>query len=225
MVRRVGRRPGDHPPPRRRARRLRARRPADLHEARGAQAARALHRGYRAREPLHPLRHPHARPAPCGATVRAVDDYRRPRLRARTPAGGWHRGLHGDGGRLRGTGSGDPVIALNVVPRFQLSLGLRTGGSIIGAREAALLQGIERTKSIKEGAKLAGVSYRTAWATVRTMQRALGRPVVQSRTGGPGGGASVLTEDARELLRFYQDLHRQLDERLDQAFSQATAKP
>jgi len=117
------------------------------------------------------------------------------------------------------------VIALNVVPRFQLSLGLRAGGSIIGAREAALLQGIERTKSIKEGAKLAGVSYRTAWATVRTMQQALGRPVVQSRTGGPGGGASVLTEDARELLRFYQDLHRQLDERLDQAFSQATAKP
>src|SRR2546426_8447965 len=157
--------------------------------------------------------YPHARPAPCGATVRAVDDYRRPRLRARTPAGGRHRGLHGDGGRLRGTGSGDPVIALNVVPRFQLSLGLRTGGSIIGAREAALLQGIERTKSIKEGAKLAGVGYRTAWGAGRTMQRALGRPVVQSRTGGPGGGASVLTEDARELLRFYQDLHRQLDER------------
>ena len=117
------------------------------------------------------------------------------------------------------------MTAFDVVPRFQLSLELRAGGSIIGDREAALLQGIERTKSIKEGAKVAGVSYRTAWATVRTMQRALGRPVVQSRTGGPGGGASVLTEDARELLRFYQDLHRQLEERLDQAFSQATAKP
>ena len=78
------------------------------------------------------------------------------------------------------------MIGPNVVPRFQLSLELRAGGSIIGAREAALLQGIERTKSIKEGAKLAGVSYRTAWATVRTMQRALGRPVVQSRTGEIG---------------------------------------
>jgi molybdate transport system regulatory protein len=114
------------------------------------------------------------------------------------------------------------MIDLDIVARLQLWLDQRGGGSIIGDRDAALLQGIERTGSIKEGAKLAGVSYRTAWATVRTMERALGRPIVQSRTGGPGGGASVLTEDARELLRLYQDLRRQLDERLEQAFGLAS---
>ena len=42
--------------------------------------------------------------------------------------------------------------------------------------------------------------------------------MVVSRAGGPGGGATTLTEECRQLLAFYRDLRRTLDEDLMRAW-------
>ena len=101
----------------------------------------------------------------------------------------------------------------DLVPRAQLTL-MRRGVVVIGEREARLLEAVERVRSIKDAAGDAGISYRTAWSAIQQMEQALGRPVVVSRAGGPGGGATTLTDECRQLLMAYRDLRRRLEEDL-----------
>jgi len=99
----------------------------------------------------------------------------------------------------------------DVVPRANVTL-MRRGTAVLGEREARLLEAVERERSIKDAATTAGISYRTAWSAIQQMEQALGRPVVVSRAGGPGGGATTLTDECRELLTLYQSLRRELDD-------------
>jgi molybdate transport system regulatory protein len=103
-------------------------------------------------------------------------------------------------------------------PRAQVML-TKNGSSVIGEREARLLDAVDRVRSIKDAAAEAGISYRTAWSAIQQMEQALGRPIVVSRAGGPGGGATTLTDECRRLLSLYQDLRRRLEESLTRAWS------
>ena len=94
----------------------------------------------------------------------------------------------------------------------------RHGVPVIGEREARLLEAVDRVQSIKEAAREAGISYRTAWSAIQMMERALGRPVVASRAGGPGGGGTTLTDECRGLLDLYRDLQRRLDAAVSDAW-------
>jgi molybdate transport system regulatory protein len=110
---------------------------------------------------------------------------------------------------------------LSAVARVWLE---RRGTAVLGEREAALLGAIERARSIKEAAKAAGISYRTAWACLQSMERSLGTPVVRSRAGGPGGGVTTLTDDTRTLLRLYTDVRRRVDAQAATEFKSAVAR-
>lgn len=99
----------------------------------------------------------------------------------------------------------------DLVPRATVTL-MRRGVPVIGEREARLLEAVERVRSIKDAAAAAGISYRTAWSAIQHMEKAIGRPVVTSRAGGPGGGATTLTEECRRLLAVYQELRRGVEE-------------
>lgn len=101
----------------------------------------------------------------------------------------------------------------DLVPHAVVTLTKR-GATVIGEREARLLDAVDRVRSIKDAASEAGISYRTAWSAIQQMEQALGRPMVVSRAGGPGGGATTLTEESRHLLGLYQDLKRRLEESL-----------
>jgi molybdate transport system regulatory protein len=101
----------------------------------------------------------------------------------------------------------------DLVPKANVTL-TRRGTAVLGEREARLLEAVERTRSIKDAATAAGISYRTAWSAIQQMEQALGRPVVVSRAGGPGGGATTLTDECRRLLTLYQNARRELEDRL-----------
>jgi len=113
----------------------------------------------------------------------------------------------------------------DLIPHALLTLTKR-GVAVVGEREARLLDAVDRVRSIKDAAAEAGISYRTAWSAIQQMEQALGRPMVVSRAGGPGGGATTLTDECRQLLASYQDLRRQLEEILARAWdtSEATAQ-
>ena len=105
------------------------------------------------------------------------------------------------------------MLFRDLVPRANVTLS-RRGLPVLGDREVRLLEAVERVRSIKDAAAEAGISYRTAWSAIQQMERALGRPVVVSRAGGRGGGATTLTDECRQLLSLYQDLRRRLEESL-----------
>jgi molybdate transport system regulatory protein len=104
----------------------------------------------------------------------------------------------------------------DLIPRASVTLE-RRGVPVLGEREACLLEAVERVHSLKEAAREAGISYRTAWGAIRLMEQALGEPMVASRAGGPGGGSSTLTDDGRRLVQLYRGLRGRLEEELARA--------
>src|ERR671924_178971 len=104
-----------------------------------------------------------------------------------------------------------------LTPQAQVML-TRHGTPVISEREARLLDAVDRVRSIKDAAAQAGISYRTAWSAIQQMEQALGRPMVVSRAGGPGGGATTLTDEGRRLLTAYQELRRRLEDDLTHAW-------
>lgn len=108
----------------------------------------------------------------------------------------------------------------DLAPTASVTL-VHRGVPVMGEREARLLEAVERVRSIKDAAREAGISYRTAWGSIQLMEKVLGLPVVESRAGGPGGGVSTLTEDCRGLLRVYQALCRRLEGDLTRAWAAA----
>ena len=66
-----------------------------------------------------------------------------------------------------------------------------------------LLQQIQACGSISQGAKFAGMSYKTAWDSVKDMNTRLPEPVVHSEKGGKGGGGAKLTVFGERLLQMY----------------------
>jgi molybdate transport system regulatory protein len=94
----------------------------------------------------------------------------------------------------------------------------RGGQYLLGEREAQLLGAVEREGSIKEAAKAVALSYRTAWARIQAMEHAAGHPMVRSRAGGPGGGATTLTEECRMLLNRLRELSRRVGATVDREF-------
>ena len=132
-------------------------------------------------------------------------------------------------GRVRGARrqccaiAGDAMLPNDLIPVARLWLE-RHGRYLLGEREAALLSAIDHSRSIKEAARAAAVSYRTAWACLQSMERTLSRPVVQSRAGGVGGGATTLTDDTRSLVEVYTAFTRRAVVAVEHEFRNAVAE-
>lgn len=87
-----------------------------------------------------------------------------------------------------------------IEPQLRVMLGKTIA---MGPGKAELLQGIERTGSIRSAAREMGMSYRRAWMLVDVMNRAFREPVVEASTGGARGGGARVTPFGRDVLRRY----------------------
>ncbi|WP_457633317.1 winged helix-turn-helix domain-containing protein, partial [Oceanithermus desulfurans] len=81
-------------------------------------------------------------------------------------------------------------------PRAKFWLETETGEYLMGPRTLRLLEAVHASGSLKAGARAAGFSYRAAWARVRRVEAALGFKLIESHSGGEGGGRSRLTPRA-----------------------------
>ncbi|MBI1174017.1 MAG: LysR family transcriptional regulator [Sideroxydans sp.] len=75
---------------------------------------------------------------------------------------------------------------------------------MLGDVRIALLEQIDETGSISKAAKAVGISYKTAWDAVDSMKNLSGEPLVESASGGKGGGGTRLSEAARKLVQTYR---------------------
>jgi molybdate transport system regulatory protein len=74
----------------------------------------------------------------------------------------------------------------------------------IGPGKADLLHAIEQSGSISAAARSMGMSYRRAWLLVDTMNQCFREPVVDTATGGKGGGGAQITAFGQAVLRCYR---------------------
>ena len=92
------------------------------------------------------------------------------------------------------------------------------GGENLGGHgRIALLQSVAEHGSITQGAKAFGMSYKAAWDAIDTMNNIAGVRLVESATGGHGGGATRLTARGRQLVNRFNEvmaIHRRFVEQL-----------
>jgi molybdate transport system regulatory protein len=96
----------------------------------------------------------------------------------------------------------------------------------MGPGKAALLHAIERTGSISAAAREMEMSYRRAWLLVDAMNRCFREPLVETATGGPGGGGTFVTAFGQDILQRYHEMERKAAECVApemQAFSELMA--
>lgn len=73
----------------------------------------------------------------------------------------------------------------------------------------SLLEKIGESGSITQAAKAVGISYKTAWDAVDAMKNLSGEALVESLTGGKGGGGTRLTEAGRKLVQTYRLIQKE----------------
>ncbi|MBC7944329.1 MAG: LysR family transcriptional regulator [Burkholderiales bacterium] len=71
----------------------------------------------------------------------------------------------------------------------------------MGPGKADLLEAIAETGSISAAARQTGMSYRRAWLLMDAMNRSFEQPLVDTATGGKGGGGARITDFGKEVLR------------------------
>ncbi len=102
---------------------------------------------------------------------------------------------------------------------------------IMGEGRAQLLKSIGERGSIAAAARTIHMSYRTAWHLVDSMNDSFSKPLVETSTGGRGGGKARLTPFGelvlREFVLFQKDAEGYLSEkaRLFKEAVDSQAKP
>ncbi|WP_039055180.1 molybdenum-dependent transcriptional regulator [Enterobacter sp. Bisph1] len=91
-------------------------------------------------------------------------------------------------------------------------------------RRIALLKQIVETGSISQGAKNAGISYKSAWDAINEMNQLSEQTLVERATGGKGGGGAVVTRYGQRLIQLY-DLLAQIQQKAFDVLSDDDALP
>ena len=109
-----------------------------------------------------------------------------------------------------------PAPAVHLAHRLWLE---RDGELVFGPGGFELLRRVEQMGSLNQAAKSMAMSYSKAWRVVREVEERLGVSLFQRRIGGPDGGGSSLTDEARSLLARYGSLQAEADDLLLSLFA------
>jgi len=93
----------------------------------------------------------------------------------------------------------------------------------IGRGRVELLQNIQIHGSISKAAKVMKMSYKAAWDSVDIMNKLSTKPLVTKVTGGKGGGGTVITAHAKEIIHAFEEvssLYRNYFETLSNSFNE-----
>jgi molybdate transport system regulatory protein len=93
------------------------------------------------------------------------------------------------------------------------------GEPFLGDGRYRLLRAVAECGSINAAARDLGISYRKAWAQLAAMEAHAPFPLLVRRTGGKAGGATVLTEDALQLLQAFGALRKVVNRDTDRHFA------
>lgn len=78
--------------------------------------------------------------------------------------------------------------------------------AFIGKGRVELLKNIQIYGSISKAAKQMKMSYKAAWDSIDIMNKLSREPLVTKVTGGVGGGGTVITTYAKEIINAFEEL-------------------
>lgn len=81
----------------------------------------------------------------------------------------------------------------------------------IGPGKIDLLEGIQRTGSLRQAALALGMSYRRAWLLLDALNHSFSEPATTASVGGHGGGGVTLTPFGLEIIRCYRAASRTIE--------------
>jgi len=81
----------------------------------------------------------------------------------------------------------------------------------VGPGKIDLLRKVDETHSISAAARALGMTYKHAWLLIDSLNQGFRRPVVESATGGRGGGGTTLTVLGKKLVEHYIALEVRLN--------------
>lgn len=99
-----------------------------------------------------------------------------------------------------------PNNVVLVRPRIYLGKGLA-----IGPGKIDLLRAIAELKSIAAAARKLSIPYKRAWILIDSLNQGFGKPVVETTSGGKGGGGTSLTLLGQQLVEKYDALETRLN--------------
>lgn len=90
------------------------------------------------------------------------------------------------------------------------------GGTFLGYGRVVLLERIKQYGSITMAAKSMQMSYRAAWELVDSMNKQSKTLLVETTTGGKGGGGARLTEAGERAIEAFWKLYKKFEEFLNE---------
>lgn len=98
----------------------------------------------------------------------------------------------------------------------------REDQNFLSLKRVKLLENIIVYGSMSKAAKASGITYKTAWEWIEKMNSLSPKPLVQKVSGGKGGGGTVVTAYAKELMYLFEEveaLHHKHLNTLEETFS------
>lgn len=83
--------------------------------------------------------------------------------------------------------------------------------NFLGKGKIELLEHIKTTGSISKAAKNMKMSYRAAWDDIDSMNHLSENILVQSVSGGKGGGGTIVTSEGERVINVFKRLDRVMD--------------
>lgn len=106
---------------------------------------------------------------------------------------------------------------------YNLSCRLFTDAKCFGPGVAQLLHAVQRLHSLRAAALSMDMAYSKAWTIIKNSEKALGFSLLDSTTGGKGGGGAALTPEGARLLRAYDTFCSRLHDAADELFQEEFA--
>ena len=98
--------------------------------------------------------------------------------------------------------------------RFKLWITDDQDEILFGSGRIAMLEAIERTRSLKAAAEELNMSYRSLWGKIKKSEELLGLKLLEKKVGG-GSGGSTLTPEAKRLVTDFQALQNGIARQLE----------
>ncbi len=92
------------------------------------------------------------------------------------------------------------------------------GEPVFGKGRRLLIEAIDRYGSISQAAKEVGISYRKAWSYVKAMEERLRIKLIERQVGGKHGGGAAITQEAREFLKKFEQIEKDIEEIVNERF-------
>jgi len=106
----------------------------------------------------------------------------------------------------------------------RVNLWIEIDGQVVLSRwRIKLLTAVAETGSISAAAERMGVPYRRAWEKIHEMEQRLETPLLDTQTGGPGGGGASLTSAAQDYIARFRRFSAGIDLYVQQQFQEAFA--